>query len=113
MMTIGAFGLVLGPWFKSNYFSVPGLVLHLSATIWLLMNIIKPLLGDRNAWSQPGIWHLVAAYFWILAPVLVAPLIILGVPGALTETVRVAPCRLPRKQAIVELLFKLVNLHPQ
>ena len=39
------------------------------------------LWGDRAAWSQPGLWHLVTAYFWILAPVLVAPLIILGVPG--------------------------------
>jgi hypothetical protein len=81
MMTIGALGLVLGPWLQSNYFSVPGLVLHLAATIWLLLNVIKPLLGDREAWSQPGIWHLVGSYFWILAPVLVAPLIILGVPG--------------------------------
>ncbi|MDX1415246.1 MAG: hypothetical protein R3293_13705 [Candidatus Promineifilaceae bacterium] len=81
MMTSGALGLVLGPWFKSNWFSVPGLVLHLTATIWLLLNVIKPLLGDRQAWSQPGIWHLVISYFWILAPVLVAPLIILGVPG--------------------------------
>jgi cytochrome c oxidase cbb3-type subunit 1 len=81
MMTLGALGLVLGPWFKSNWFSVPGLLLHLSATVWLLLNVIKPLLGDRKAWSRPGIWHLVTAYFWILAPVLVAPLIILGVPG--------------------------------
>jgi hypothetical protein len=81
MMTIGALLLVLGPWFQSNLFSVPGIVLHLSATIWLLLNVIKPLLGDREAWSQPGIWHLVGSYFWILAPVLVAPLIILGVPG--------------------------------
>jgi hypothetical protein len=81
MMTIGALGLVLGPWLQSNWFAVPGLVLHLVATIWLLMNVIKPLLGDREAWSQPGIWHLVGSYFWILAPVLVAPLIILGVPG--------------------------------
>ncbi len=81
MMTIGALGLVLGPWFKSNWFSVPGLVLHLTATIWLLLNVIKPLLGDREAWSRPGIWHLVTSYFWILAPVLAAPLIILGVPG--------------------------------
>lgn len=81
MMTIGALGLVLGPWFRTNWFSVPGLLLHLSATIWLLLNVIKPLLGDREAWSQPGIWHLVTAYFWILAPVLIAPLIILGVPG--------------------------------
>ena len=80
MMTIGALGLVLGPWFSSLYFTVPGLVLHLSATIWLLLNVIKPLWGDQRAWT-PGVLHLVLSYFWILAPVLVAPLIILGVPG--------------------------------
>ncbi|MBK8989920.1 MAG: hypothetical protein IPM39_28300 [Chloroflexi bacterium] len=81
MLTIGALGLVIGPWIKSNYFSVPGIILFLTATFWLLLNVIKPLWGDREAWSQPGLWHLVTAYFWILAPVLVAPLIILGVPG--------------------------------
>ena len=73
MMTLGALGLVLGPWFSSKAFTVPGLILHLSATIWLLLNVVKPLWGDRQAWSQPGLWHLVTAYFWILAPVLVAP----------------------------------------
>ncbi len=81
MLTIGALGLVLGPWVKSNWFSVPGIILFLVATFWLLLNVIKPLWGDKAAWSQPGIWHLVTAYFWILAPVLVAPLIILNVPG--------------------------------
>jgi len=80
MMTLGALGLVLGPWVQSNLFSVPGLILHLSATIWLLLNVIKPLAGDRKLWS-PGMLHLVTAYVWILAPVLVAPLIILQVPG--------------------------------
>ncbi len=78
MMTAGAFLLVLGPWFKSNWFSGPGFVLYLSATIWLLLNIIKPLVGDRQAWT-PGMWHLVTSYAWILAPVLVAPLIVFGV----------------------------------
>ncbi|MFO7682834.1 MAG: hypothetical protein R6X34_22575 [Chloroflexota bacterium] len=81
MLTIGALGLVLGPWVKSNWFSVPGIILFLAATFWLLLNVIKPLWGDKAAWSQPGIWHLVMAYFWIMAPVLVAPLIILEVPG--------------------------------
>lgn len=81
MLTIGALGLVIGPWVKSNFFSVPGIILFLAATIWLLLNVIKPLWGDKEAWSQPGLWHLVTAYFWILAPVLVAPLIILGLPG--------------------------------
>ncbi|MCA9915156.1 MAG: hypothetical protein KC496_17495, partial [Anaerolineae bacterium] len=80
MMSLGALGLVLGPWFQSNLFSVPGLLLHLTATLWLLLNIIRPLLGDHHAWSA-GMLHLVTAYVWILAPVLIAPLIILGVPG--------------------------------
>ncbi|NUM46497.1 MAG: hypothetical protein HUU38_17475 [Anaerolineales bacterium] len=80
MMTLGALGLVLGPWTGSLFFTVPGLVLHLSATIWLLLNVFRPLWGDRATWA-PGVWHLLLAYFWILAPVLVAPLIILGVPG--------------------------------
>ncbi len=80
MMSVGALGLVLGPWLRSNLFSVPGLLLHLSATIWLLTNVVKPLVGDRAAWT-PGVWHLVTSYVWILAPVLIAPLIIAGVPG--------------------------------
>lgn len=80
MMTFGALGLVLGPWLQSNLFSVPGLILHLTATIWLLLNVIKPLTQDRRLWSA-GILHLVTSYVWILAPVLIAPLIILQVPG--------------------------------
>jgi hypothetical protein len=80
MMTVGALGLVLGPWLNALYLSVPGLVLHLGATFWLLANVVAPLRGDRQ-WRTPGIWHLVTSYVWILAPVLVAPLIILKVPG--------------------------------
>ncbi len=80
MMSVGALGLVLGPWFQSNLFSVPGLVLHLSATIWLLVNMIKPLVGDPKL-KTAGMLHLITSYLWIMAPVLVAPLIILKVPG--------------------------------
>jgi cytochrome c oxidase cbb3-type subunit I len=81
MMSLGALGLVLGPWFNSLYLTVPGLLLHLSATIWLLLNVIKPVWSDRAQWAKPGLWHLTTAYFWLLAPVMVAPLIILKVPG--------------------------------
>lgn len=81
LLTIGALGLIIGPWVGSNLFSVPGIILFLGGTIWLLLNVITPLWDDKQAWSQPGLWHLVSAYFWILAPVLVAPLIILQVPG--------------------------------
>lgn len=80
MMTLGALGLVLGPWLKSEVFSVPGLVLHLTATGWLLLNVVKPLWGERLA-GTPGFLHLTTSYVWIVAPVLVAPLILLKVPG--------------------------------
>ncbi len=80
MMTAGAFGLIFGPWFQAKWLLVPGLLLHLAATIWLLVNIIKPLKGDREAWT-PGMLHLVTSYFWILAPVMMAPFVLLGVSG--------------------------------
>ncbi|MEZ4590076.1 MAG: hypothetical protein R3D55_02895 [Chloroflexota bacterium] len=81
MMSLGALGLTLGPWFNSLYFTVPGLVLHIGATGWLLLNVLKPVWGDRAQWAKPGLWHLVTAYAWFLAPVMIAPLIILKVPG--------------------------------
>lgn len=80
MMTLGALGLILGPWFEASIFTVPGIVLHLSATIWLLLNVVKPLIGTGKL-STPGILHLVTAYFWILAPVMMAPLVLLQIPG--------------------------------
>ncbi|MCP5100780.1 MAG: hypothetical protein GY943_34960 [Chloroflexi bacterium] len=80
LMTIGAFGLVFGPWFSSQLLLVPGLILHLVATGWLLFNVIKPV------WKQPeaqtiGFWHLVTSYIWFLMPVLMAPLVLFKVPG--------------------------------
>lgn len=78
LLVFGALGLVLGPWVGSNWFSVPGLLMHSAGTILLLANVIKPMLGQR--WSA-GMWHLTSSYFWFFAPVLVAPLIIAKVPG--------------------------------
>lgn len=86
MMTIGAFGLIFGPWFENSYLLVPGLVLHLAATIWLLFNVIKPLERDRTAWSI-GLWHIVLSYFWLLAPIIMAPLVLFKVPGIPVSTI--------------------------
>ncbi len=56
-MTVGAFGLIFGPWFENTYLLVPGLMLHLAATIWLLFNVVKPLWGDRQAWTTRALAH--------------------------------------------------------
>jgi hypothetical protein len=44
-------------------------------------NLVRPLLGDRARWTA-GLWHLVAGYLWILAPLAAAPLVMLS-DGAL------------------------------
>jgi hypothetical protein len=77
-MTLGAFGLVLGPWLGGSLPpTVTGLILHLAATAWLLLLLVRALkASDRLA--SPGAWHLISSYAWILAPVLVAPFILLG-----------------------------------
>jgi hypothetical protein len=77
-MSLGALGLVLGPWTGLAYFTVPGIVLHLGATLALLLNVVLPLRGDPLGRS-PGVAMLVVAYFWILLPVMFAPLILTGV----------------------------------
>lgn len=80
LMTAGAFGLIFGPWLANLYLLVPGLVLHLAATVWLLVSVIRPLWPERRALPW-GMRHIITAYFWILAPVLMAPVVLLEVPG--------------------------------
>ncbi len=78
-MFLGAFGLVLGPWLGGSLPpTVAGIVLHLSATfslVWLLFKRLR----EGGKLGIPGSWHLLGAYLWIILPVLMAPLIILGV----------------------------------
>jgi hypothetical protein len=59
---------------------VPGLVLHIAATVWVLGLLVQGL-ARAGALRIAGGWHLVTAYIWILLPVLIAPLILLNVPG--------------------------------
>jgi hypothetical protein len=77
-MTLGAFGLVLGPWLGGSLPpTVAGLVMHIASTVWLLVLMIRAF-RDSGKLNYAGAWHLVSSYLWILAPVLVAPLILLG-----------------------------------
>ncbi|MGZ9225637.1 MAG: hypothetical protein ACXW4M_08780, partial [Anaerolineales bacterium] len=77
-MTLGAFGLVLGPWLGGSLPpTVSGLILHLSSTIWLIVMTIQAFKASGKL-NSPGAWHLVSSYSWITAPILVAPFILLG-----------------------------------
>ena len=78
-MTIGAFGLVLGPWLGG---SLPptavGLVAHVSATVTLIVLTIRSL-KDAGKLNNTGAWHLISSYIWIIAPISMAPFILFGI----------------------------------
>ncbi len=77
-MTLGAFGLVLGPWLGGSLPpTVTGLILHLVATVWLMVLLFRAFKASGRL-AGAGAWHLISSYLWILAPVLVAPFILLG-----------------------------------
>lgn len=74
-MTLGALGLVSGPWLAVNALTVSGLVLHTIATAGLLANLAWPLVR-KQAHRSPGLLHILLAYVWFILPVLVAPLVV-------------------------------------
>src|SRR5690606_2008342 len=54
MMALGALGLVIGPWLGGPLWAtVPGLVLHLTATLWGVIAAARALLAARLA-KVPG-----------------------------------------------------------
>lgn len=77
-MTLGAFGLVMGPWLGSQPFLIIGLLLHVSATVSLIVFTIRSFKSSGKL-NSPGAWHLVSSYIWIIAPIMMAPFILLGV----------------------------------
>lgn len=87
-MTLGAFGLVLGPWLGGSLPpTVVGLVMHISATVLLVVEMIRTL-NQNGKLNSAGGWHLVSSYAWILLPVMMAPAILLGIfePGPIEST---------------------------
>ncbi len=79
VMVFGAAGLVLGPWIGSTALTAGGLLLHLTATASLLAGSVRSAVRCRSV--DTGWLHLWTSYVWFLAPVLVAPMVLLGVPG--------------------------------
>jgi hypothetical protein len=82
MLTAGGLGLVLSPWLASTPLAAVGAVLHTSSTIWLLVIAIKPLRGDKAAWT-PGMAQMLVSYFWLFAPLSMAPFVIFGIESVL------------------------------
>lgn len=93
-MTLGAFGLVLGPWLGGSLPpTVAGLILHISATVTLVVVMIRAF-KESGRLNSAGAWHLVSSYLWILLPVLIAPLI-------LTHVIEGRPVESTAPQALI------------
>lgn len=75
LMSLGALGLVLGPWVDIGWLQVIGLGMHTAGSILLMHSVFRPRLSRWKSW-QPGFWHVAAAYVWFFLPVVVAPFVV-------------------------------------
>lgn len=82
MMSAGAMSLILSPWLASTTLAGIGAFLHTFANIWLLVIAIKPLRGDKPAWTA-GMAQILVSYFWLFAPLSMAPFVIFGIESVL------------------------------
>ncbi len=89
-MTVGALGLVSGPWWggtRSIPISVGGLLLHMGIT-GLLVVVIYKAFKAADALSSAGSWHVLLAYLWFFMPMLMAPIVVFhlgSIPGERIE----------------------------
>ncbi|WP_423744635.1 hypothetical protein V5735_00885 (plasmid) [Haladaptatus sp. SPP-AMP-3] len=87
-LTLGAIGLVSGPWLAFHALTFGGLSVYVVGTVALLVNVV----GTRRASGcrpDARIGHVLGAYLWLVVPVPFAPLVLLFptvVPGAPIET---------------------------
>jgi len=73
-LTVGAAGLVAGPWLGLLPVTMLGIVIYVIGTSLLLSNLIGTLLPSHSL--TPNIAHLVIAYLWMMVPAFVAPIIL-------------------------------------
>jgi hypothetical protein len=76
-LSLGALGLVLGPWLDIDLLQVLGLIAHTAGSILLVWQVIWPVRKGWRQWS-PGLWHILAGYVWFFLPVVVAPLVVIN-----------------------------------
>ena len=77
-MTIGALGLVSGPWWggtRSIPISVAGLLLHMVITAALVV-VTYQAFKAAGALKDAGAWHVLLAYLWFFMPMLMAPIVV-------------------------------------
>ncbi|QLG48396.1 hypothetical protein [Natrinema halophilum] len=87
-LTVGAMGLVAGPWLARHEFTIGGLAMYVLGTTALLVNVGGTYRLSERTWDSRFVLVL-GAYLWLLFPVPWAPLVILfpdAVPAGAIET---------------------------
>lgn len=74
LLTIGAGGLVAGPWLGVLPLTMFGIVVYITGTALLLTNLAGTVLS-AHTWT-PNLAHLLVAYLWMVVPAFVAPTIL-------------------------------------
>lgn len=75
-LSLGGFLLILGPWAGEFWITATGLVPYLAMVVLLYINIIATALRGKSQ-NPFAMGHLIAAYFWIALPAVVAPFVLL------------------------------------
>lgn len=75
--TLGALGLVFGPWLGNTPVIVIGMLFFIVATVWFLLAIILPV-KDK---TEVGFLHLALSYVWIFMPLFFAPFVLFEQAG--------------------------------
>lgn len=86
-VTIGAVGLVSGPWLAMHVLTFTGLAIYVIGTIALLANIVGTMRAS-GCTKDARVGHILGAYVWLVFPVPWAPFVLLFpnvIPGAPIE----------------------------
>ncbi|WP_458189621.1 hypothetical protein [Haladaptatus sp. NG-WS-4] len=87
-VTIGAAGLVSGPWLATHVLTFTGLAIYLVGTVALLANVVGTV-RSGGCRKDARVGHVLGAYLWLVFPVPWAPFVLLFpsvVPGQAIET---------------------------
>ncbi len=71
LLIIGAAGLVAGPWLAINPMLLVGIVLYMTGTGMLIVNLAATIRAGR-LWT-PNLAHVLLAYIWMVVPAIIAP----------------------------------------
>lgn len=71
LLIIGAAGLVAGPWLAINPMLLVGIVLYMTGTGMLIVNLAATMRAGKR-WT-PNLAHVLLAYIWMVVPAIIAP----------------------------------------